>query len=95
MGKRRTAEEIEGLLRQYEERGSLTRQAFCESQNIPLATLGYYLRRKQTKPARLARVRLSTAPDSQSRFALILSGGRRIECELAGLPQLIRAADQA
>lgn len=95
MGKSRTREEIEELLRLYEQRGSLTRRAFCESQNIPLATLAYYLRRKCAAPVRLARVKLSEGAASESRFALILASGRRIECGLAELPHLISAAEQA
>lgn len=95
MSKRRTKEEIEELLRLYEQRGSLTRRAFCESRKIRPATFGYYLRRKCAGPVKLARVELSNEPRSESRFALVLASGRRIECGLAELPHLISAAEQA
>ena len=85
---------MEELLRLYEQRGGVTRRAFCESHKIPIATLGYYLRHKPVTPVRLARVKLSNGAAGESRFALILAGGRRIECGLADLPHLINAAEQ-
>jgi hypothetical protein len=95
MAKRRTKQEIEDLLRRYDERGSVTRRAFCESQRIPLATLAYYLQRERAKPIRLARIKLSNGAGVESRFALVLTSGRRIECGLAELPHLISAAERA
>jgi transcriptional regulator with XRE-family HTH domain len=92
---RRSTAEIDQLIKAYRERGDLTRRAFCEKQGISLSTIDYYLRR-HTKPteksARLARVELR-APEEPGRFALILENGRRVECNEAGLAQLIRTAE--
>jgi hypothetical protein len=95
MAKRRTKGEIEELLRRYNERGHVTRRAFCDSENIPLATLAYYLQRERAKRVPLARVKLSNGSSSESRFALVLASGRRIECGIAELPHLISAAERA
>lgn len=96
MAQRRTEEEIEELLRRYEARGSETRRAFCKSQGIPLATLGYYLRRRATAAVRLARVKITNeAATGTGQFALVLANGRRIECGPAELPHLISAAEWA
>lgn len=96
MAQRRTEGEIEELVRHYEARGSVTGRAFCESQGIPLSTLGYYLRRRATPAVRLARVKIANeAAAGAGQFALVLANGRRIECGPAELPHLISAAERA
>ena len=96
MGKRRTEEEIEGLLGRYDARGNVTRRVFCENEGVALATLGYYLQRRTKLGVRLARVKLTSETLSgERRFALVLTNGRRIECGLAELEHLINAAERA
>lgn len=95
-------QEIDQLLRDYAERGEMTRQQFCQSRGMSLSALDYYLRHygkakpKQDQP-RLATVRLA-APDVattavQGVFRLVLENGRIIECGPAQLEQLIRVAE--
>ena len=95
MPRKRTEEEVAELLRRYEDRGDVTRRAFCQSYGVGVSTLGYYLRRQATQPVRLARVRISsdTATDA-GRFQLVLPNGRRIECGIADLSHLISAAER-
>ena len=49
---KRTAEEVEKLLKGYEESG-LSRQEFCQRERIPVTTLDYYRGRSTRKAAGL------------------------------------------
>jgi hypothetical protein len=95
MTQRRTVEEIRQLVKQYRERGGVTRAEFCEQQGIPLSTMGHYMRRygRGAKArVRLARVEVESG-ERPGRFALLLANGRRIECGESDLKQLIRVAE--
>jgi hypothetical protein len=95
MIQRRTVEEIRQLVKQYRERGGVTREAFCEQHGIPLSTMGHYMRRYgQSAKARvcLAKVEVESV-ERPGRFALVLANGRRIECGDSDLKQLIRVAE--
>jgi hypothetical protein len=95
MPRKRSEEEVAELLRRYEDRGNVTRRAFCQSYGVAVSTLGYYLRRQTTPFVRLARVKiLSDSTSGAGRFQLMLANGRRIECGLAELPHLIGAAER-
>ena len=95
MPRKRTEEEVAELLKRYEDRGSVTRRAFCQSEGVGVSTLGYYLRRQATPSVRLAQVRISSdTATGAGRFQLVLANGRRIECGLAELPHLIGAAER-
>jgi hypothetical protein len=96
MPRKRTEGEVAELLKRYEDRGNVTRRAFCQSERVGVSTLGYYLRRQATQPVRLARVRISSdTATGGGRFQLVLANGRRIECGVAELPHLISAAERA
>ena len=95
MPRKRSEEEVAELLRRYDDRGNVTRRAFCESEGVGVSTLGYYLRRQTTSSVRLTRVKVSSESASEAvRFQLVLTNGRRIECGLAELPHLIGAAER-
>ena len=95
MPQKRTEEEVAELLQRYEDRGDVTRRAFCQSQGVAVSTLGYYLRQQATPSVRLARVKItSDSASGAGRFQLVLANGRRIECGLAELPHLISAAER-
>jgi hypothetical protein len=95
MIQRRTVEEIRQLVKQYRERGGVTRGAFCEQHGIPLSTMGHYMRRYGQGAK--ARVRLTKVEvesgESPARFVLVLANGRRIECGESDLKQLLRVAE--
>ena len=96
MPQKRTEDQVAELLQRYDDRGNVTRRAFCQSQGVAVSTLGYYLRRQATPSVRLARVKITNdSATGAGRFALVLTSGRRIECGLAELPHLIRAAERA
>ena len=96
MGEKRTAAEIQELLRRYRSRGSETRKAFCEREGIAKSSLDYYLRRRARPAVRLARVKVASETSSnEGRFTLVLTNGRRIECGPAELAQMISAAERA
>jgi hypothetical protein len=96
MASRWTGEEIEAIVRRYEQRGRMTRRAFCVNEGIPPATLGYYLRRRPARNTlKLAELRIEDAGSTAGRFALVLSSGRRIECGRADLGDLISAAERS
>lgn len=87
MQSRRTAEEVEQLLKGYEQSG-LSREAYCRREGIRLSTLDYYRQRDTRKAAakrraaagRMVEVNLQPAsPEPQPGFTLVLSNGRRIE----------------
>ena len=95
MPRKRTEEEVAELLRRYDDRGDVTRRAFCQSEGVGVSTLGYYLRRQTTSSARLTRVKITSESASEARrFQLVLANGRRIECGLAELPHLIGEAER-
>ena len=95
MPQKRTEEEVVELLKRYDDRGNVTRRAFCKSEGVGVSTLGYYLRRQTTPSVRLARVKItSDSANDAGRFQLVLANGRRIECGLAELPHLICAAER-
>jgi len=101
--RRRTAEEVERLLKGYEESG-LSRQEYCQREGIPVTTFDYYRQRSarkaaaQRRAAGLLKVKLE-APQlqAQSLFTLVLANGRRIESAWsfsdADLARLIRIAE--
>src|SRR5882724_4429458 len=102
---KRSAEEVEQLLRGYEESG-LPRQEYCRQLGIPVSTFDYY-RQKATRKAaaqrraaaKLVKVKVEApAEQPQSVFALVLRNGRRIEsvwnfadAELARLIRIVEA----
>lgn len=105
MGKR-TAEEVEQLLRGYQESG-LPRAEYCRQLGIPVTTLDYYRRRetrkagaKKSAEAKLVRVKLEQAPaEAPNMFTIVLDNGRRIETnatfgeeELSRLIRIVEAA---
>ncbi len=102
---KRTAEEVERLLKGYEESG-LSRRQYCQREGIPLTTLDYYRQRSTRKVAAkqragasgLVKVKLEPASvEAQSIFTLTLANGRRIESGWnfgdADLARLIRIAE--
>jgi hypothetical protein len=96
MPQKRTEEEVAELLKRYDDRGNVTRRAFCRSEGVGASTLGYYLRRQATPSVRLARVKITSNPSvGAGRFQLVLPNGRRIECGIADLSHLIGAAERA
>lgn len=85
--RKKTAEEVERLLKGYEESG-LSRQEYCRREGMPVTTLDYYRQRstrKATAARRAAAVGLvkvklkAAAADPQRVFTLVLANGRRIE----------------
>jgi hypothetical protein len=103
--KKRTAEEIERLLKGYQESG-LSRQEYCQREGIPVTTFDYYRQRTTRKTAAerraaasgLVKVKLKAGPmQAQSIFSLVLGNGRRIESGWsfsdADLARLIRVAE--
>lgn len=92
---KRTEEEVQDLLQRYESRGAVTRRAFCEREGVAVSTLAYYLARRAKPATRLARVRIATESSPEAgRYTLVLANGRRIECGVAELPQLISVAER-
>lgn len=90
-------QEIERLLRDYANRGEMTRQRFCESRGMTSSALDYYHRRygkpkSAQDPPRLATVAITPAAPSGG-FRLLLGNGRCIECGPAELEHLIRVAE--
>jgi DNA-binding CsgD family transcriptional regulator len=103
--KKRTAEEVERLVKGYEESG-LSRQEYCQREGIAVTTLDYYRQRSTRKAAaerrvaasKLVKVKLEAAPiEAQSVFSLVLANGRRIESAWnfidVDLARLIRIAE--
>lgn len=85
--RKRTAEEVERLLKGYGESG-LSRQEYCRREGMPVTTLDYYRQRSTRKAAAartvaasgLVKVKLEAASvDPQRVFTLVLVNGRRIE----------------
>ena len=108
MRQRRSREEVERLVREYEASG-LGRQEFCNRHGLSLSTLNRHRKRNQLQsqtktPGRLIPVEISAIKQphaSERRGGLIvwLSSGRQIEVR-AGfdakvLEQLVRVLEQA
>jgi len=80
----------------------MTRRAFCESREMSLSMLDYYLRRYGTKSkgeaVKLVRVELESPPITGT-FTIALQNGRRIESGWnfaeAELARLIRTVEGA
>src|SRR5271169_4598711 len=100
---KRTTEEIERLVKGYEESG-LSRREYCEREGMPVTTFDYYRQRSTRKAAAkrraagLVKVKLEAAPvQASSVFTLMLANGRRIESAWnfseADLARLIRIAE--
>jgi hypothetical protein len=83
---KRSREEVEQLLRGYEESG-LRRQEYCQQAGIPVTTFDYYRQREARKAAagkraaaKLVKVKVEgSAEQARSVFTLVLGNGRRIE----------------
>jgi hypothetical protein len=100
MARRRSAEEIEQVIRQYRASG-LSQLAYCQQTGIRLSTLGRYVQRDRQaeQPQHLVRVKLEAPAEPDSGFVLMLGNGRRIasawEFSDAALAKLIRVAENA
>jgi hypothetical protein len=96
MRKRRNRKEIEQLVSDFEVSGK-TRTDYCRETGLALSTLGRYLKRRNAGGQRLVRVRLESAREQATGFALVLGNGRRIESSWrfgeAELERLIRIAE--
>ncbi len=101
MARGATAEQIEQLLRDYRNRGQMTRRAFCESRGMSPSMLDYYVRRygrESNQPQKLVRVEVEAASPAGA-FSIVLANGRRIESgwnfadgELARLIRVVEGA---
>jgi len=96
MGKQRSANDVRGILREFENSG-LTRREFCRRHGIALTTLDYW-RRRNARPPRLVEVEVAPG-EGAGQFTLALVNGRRIESSWgfadAQLARLIRIAESA
>jgi transposase-like protein len=96
MGKRRSASEVDALVREFAASG-LTRQEFSQREGIAVTTLDSW-RRKWSEPAKLVKVEVS-GTETAWPFSLSLRNGRRIESAWgfadADLARLIRIAESA
>jgi len=96
MGNQRSANNVRGILREFENSG-LTRREFCRRHGIAVTTLDYWRRRGSRQP-RLVEVEVAPR-ESAGQFTLALANGRRIECSWgfadAQLARLIRIAESA
>ena len=94
MQAKRSAEERQRLLKEFEASGQ-TRREFCERHGVALVTLDSWRKKRKRKP-KLVKVTIA-AQASGPGFALILCNGRRIESPWsfaeADLARLIRAAE--
>ena len=95
MARRRTREEIEQIVQQYEASG-MTQAEYCRQAGVSLSSLQRYMQ-KRDKGQRMVRVRLQSAPERSGRFALVLANGRRLESDWqfgeSDLARLIRVAE--
>jgi len=102
---KRTAEEVERLLKGYEESG-LSRHEYSQREGIPVTTLDYYRQRytrraaakRRALAAGFVKVKLEAAAVDPARiFTLVLANGRRIESGWnfvdADLGRLIKIAE--
>lgn len=100
MAQRRSAEEVEQVVQQYQASG-LSQREFSQQTGIKLSTLGRYIRRdgQSEAPQQLVRVKLEAPTEPDSGFVLMLGNGRRIASAWAFsdtvLARLIRVAESA
>jgi hypothetical protein len=98
MARRRSAEEIDQLAKQYRASG-LSQVEYCRQTGMVLSTLGRYLRRSHNAEQHLIRVKVESAPQAQAGFVLVLGNGRRIESGWrfgdTEMARLIRVAESA
>jgi len=96
MSKRRSAGEVEELVREFEASG-LTRAEFSQRQGIAVTTLDCW-RRKRTTPSPLVEVQVQREPE-RGDYCLSLRNGRRIESAWSfadkDLARLIRLVESA
>jgi hypothetical protein len=103
--RKRTAEEVERMVKGYEESG-LSREEYCRREGMPVTTLDYYRQRsarrlaaaRRTGASSLVKVKLKAAPmQAPGVFTLVLGNGRRIESGWnfgdAEMARLIRIAE--
>lgn len=103
--RKRTAEEVERLVKGYEESG-LSREEYCRREGVAVTTLDYYRQRsarrllaaRRAAASSLVKVKLEGAPmQTPGVFALVLGNGRRIESGWnfgdAEMARLIRIAE--
>ncbi len=93
---RRSKEEISRVVEEFRASG-LTRGEYSRRSGVPVSTLSNYCRRQRA--GGLLRVKVDQATAQHSGFAVVLTGGRRIETgthfDPAGLVRLIRAVEAA
>lgn len=100
MARRRTAEEIQKIVKELRASG-LSHREFSQQSGIKLSTLGRYARRVRgsEQPQQLVRVRLEASEEPGSGFVLMLDNGRRIATGWGfpdtALARLIRVAEGA
>jgi len=95
MARRRTREEIEQIVQQYEASG-MTQAEYCRQAGVSLSSLQRYTQ-KRDNGQRMVRVRLQPSPERSGRLALVLANGRRLESDWqfgeSDLARLIRVAE--
>ena len=93
---RRSKEEISRVVEEFRASG-LTRVEYSRRSGVPLSTLSNYCRRQPA--GRLLRVKVDETAAQHPGFAVVLTGGRRIETasqfDPAALVRLIRAVEAA
>jgi len=98
MAQRRSAEEIQQILEQYQASG-LSQMEYCRQTGMVLSTLGRYVRRLKSPEQQLVRVKLEAAAEPGMGFVLMLGNGRRIASGWgfgdAELARLIRVTEGA
>jgi hypothetical protein len=88
--KRRTAAEIQQLLRHYED-GTQSRVEFCAAHRLPVSTFDTYRRRYRQHEHRLIEIDLrsnETSPSLSRAVTVVLTSGHRLEFAWAELAQL-------
>src|SRR5690348_291831 len=100
MARRRSAEEVQQLVQQYQASG-LSQREFSQQTGIKLSTLGRYVRQagRPEAPQQLIRVNVQAPAEPDTGFVLMLGNGRRIAsgwefCDTA-LAKLIRVVEHA
>lgn len=85
----RTMEEIRELIRGYES-GTQSRADFCAGHRLAVSTFDYYRRRYRRAEGGLVEVDLrgDVALGRSGGVAVVLSNGRRVEFDWAGLAQV-------
>jgi hypothetical protein len=96
MARRRTTEEIEQLVKDFQASG-MTQIDYARRSGVALSTFHRYVRRHRGKGQRLVRVRVAAIPGADRGFVLVLGNGRRIESSWrfgdTDLARLIRVAE--